>query len=159
VIGLTNTFTDADGDDADVAPSTAMSELLRMIQAHLDRYGVKRAEFARRAGTKPQTVQNWVDKGTLPRPNHLHGVANVIDAPYLIVLDAALVDAGYRDSMTDDVPALRHRLERLADDDPAAFQEIADHVNVIKAHKRLMPPPAPHLSIAARMEDDPKEDK
>lgn len=71
---------------------------MRLIQDHLDRYGVTRAEFARRAGTTPQTVQNWIDRRTtLPRPEHLHGVANVIGKPYRVVLDAALVDAGYLD--------------------------------------------------------------
>jgi len=51
-----------------------VSELLDLIQAHLDRYGVTRSEFARRAGTTPQTVQNWKDRPTtLPRREHLEG--------------------------------------------------------------------------------------
>lgn len=102
-----------------------MPELMGIIQAHLDRYGVTRAEFARRAGTSPQTVQNWKDRATLPRPDILHGVAEVVDAPYLIVLDAALVDAGYRDAMVDDVAALRSRIQRLADTDPAGLRRLA----------------------------------
>lgn len=102
-----------------------MSELMRLIQAHLDRYGVTRAEFARRAGTKPQTVHNWSNKGTLPRAEVLHGVAEIIDAPYLMVLDAALVDAGYRDSLVDDVKVLESRIGRLAQADPAAVHRIA----------------------------------
>lgn len=56
-----------------------MTELMRLIQGHLDKYGVTRAEFARRAGTTPQTVQNWKDRPTtLPRREHLEGVARVI---------------------------------------------------------------------------------
>ena len=74
-----------------------MTELMRLIQAHLDRYGVSRAEFARRAGTTPQTVNNWRHElKSLPDATHLRGVAEVTGLPYLIVLDAALVDAGYR---------------------------------------------------------------
>lgn len=73
-----------------------MSELMRLIQAHLDKYGVSRAEFARRAGTTPQTVQNWKNRpGTLPKPEHLRGVADVIGVPFQVVLNAALADAGY----------------------------------------------------------------
>jgi lambda repressor-like predicted transcriptional regulator len=73
-------------------------ELMGLIQAHLDKYGVKRAEFARRAGTTPQTVQNWIDRPTtLPRREHLEGVARVIGVPYAVVLAAALKDAGYQD--------------------------------------------------------------
>ena len=73
-------------------------ELMALIQEHLDKYGVKRAEFARRAGTTPQTVQNWIDRPTtLPRREHLEGVANVIGVPYAVVLAAALKDAGYQD--------------------------------------------------------------
>lgn len=80
-----------------------MSELIGLIQEHLDRYGVTRAEFARRAGTNPQTVQNWWDhRTTLPRPEHLRGVAAVIGKPYRVVLDAALVDAGYLDASDAD---------------------------------------------------------
>ena len=75
-----------------------MNELRRLIQAHLDKYGVTRAEFARRAGTKPQTVQNWWDNPTtLPQRKHLEGVAAVIGVPYAVVLAAALKDAGYQD--------------------------------------------------------------
>lgn len=75
-----------------------MTELMRLIQGHLDRYGVTRAEFARRAGTTPQTVQNWKDRPTtLPRREHLEGVARVIGVPYAVVLGAALRDAGYSD--------------------------------------------------------------
>lgn len=75
-----------------------MNELRRLIQAHLDKYGVTRAEFARRAGTKPQTVQNWWDNPTtLPKREHLEGVAKVIGVPYEVVLAAALQDAGYAD--------------------------------------------------------------
>jgi transcriptional regulator with XRE-family HTH domain len=75
-----------------------VSELLNLIQAHLDRYGVTRSEFARRAGTTPQTVQNWKDRPTtLPRREHLEGVARVIGVPYEVVLNAALQDAGYSD--------------------------------------------------------------
>lgn len=76
---------------------------MRLIQGHLDRYGVTRAEFARRAGTTPQTVQNWKDRPTtLPRREHLEGVAQVIGVPYAVVLAAALKDAGYQDH--DDLP-------------------------------------------------------
>lgn len=110
-----------------------MPELMALIQSHLDRYGVTRAEFARRAGTTPQTVQNWRDRGTLPRAEVLHGVADVIEAPYLVVLDAALVDAGYRDSMVDDIKALEARIVRLAKADPAALHRIAVFVADIEA--------------------------
>lgn len=82
-----------------------MTELMRLIQGHLDKYGVTRAEFARRAGTTPQTVQNWKDRPTtLPRREHLEGVARVIGVPYTVVLNAALKDAGYREDDGDNMP-------------------------------------------------------
>lgn len=94
-----------------------MSELRRMIQAHLDKYGVTRSEFARRAGVAPQTVQNWWDKPTtLPKSEHLHGVAEVIGVPYSAVLAAALVDAGYRESAYDEPDAIAFQLEHVIDD-------------------------------------------
>lgn len=110
-----------------------MPELMRLIQGHLDRYGVTRSEFARRIGTRPQTIQNWKDKSTiLPQPELLRGVANVIDAPYLIVLDAALVDSGYRDSTVDDVRALEARITALAEHDPAGLHDLAAYVRQLE---------------------------
>lgn len=103
---------------------------MALIQAHLDRFGVPRAEFARRIGTVPQTVQNWKDKpGILPNARLLRGVAEVVDAPYLIVLDAALVDAGYRESTVDDLQTLQIRIQRLAEQNPAGLRQLAAYVN------------------------------
>jgi len=117
-----------------------MAELMRLIQAHLDRYGVSRAEFSRRIGTQPQTVQNWRDNpSTFPAAKLLRGVAEVIDAPYLVVLDAVLVDTGYRDSMVDDLPSLRARIKRLADDDPAALRELAAYVASLELSQDTQP--------------------
>jgi transcriptional regulator with XRE-family HTH domain len=106
---------------------------MRLIEGHLDRYGVTRAEFARRIGTRPQTIQNWKDKTTiLPQAELLRGVANVIDAPYLIVLDAALVDSGYRDTTVDDVRTLEVRIKALADRDPAGLRQLAAYVRLLE---------------------------
>lgn len=88
-----------------------MTELMRLIQGHLDKYGVTRAEFARRAGTTPQTIQNWMDRPTtLPRREHLEGVARVIGVPYGVVLAAALKDSGYADA--GDLPIAARTEER-----------------------------------------------
>jgi transcriptional regulator with XRE-family HTH domain len=93
-----------------------VGELMKLIQAHLDRYGVSRAEFARRAGTTPQTVQNWKDRPrTLPKAHHLRGVANVIGLPYETVLKAAMIDAGYSPNDSEPVTprtALRSSVAR-----------------------------------------------
>lgn len=105
-----------------------MNELVRLIQGHLDRYGVTRAAFARRCGTTPQTMQNWWGPmAALPMAKHLRGVAEVTGIPYLTVLDAALVDVGYRDSMVDDLPALKDQLGR-AGQDPVVLRELAAFV-------------------------------
>jgi transcriptional regulator with XRE-family HTH domain len=104
-----------------------------LIQGHLDRYGLTRAEFSRRIGTRPQTVQNWKDKpGILPTPELLRGVATVIDTPYLIVLDAALVDSGYRVTDVDDVTTLEMRAKKLAERDPAALRQLAAYVRLLE---------------------------
>jgi len=107
---------------------------MRIIQAHLDKYGVSRAEFARRAGTTPQTVNNWQNGlKSLPDSRHLHGVAEVTGVPYLVVLDAALVDAGYRDSMVDDPTALMAGIRRAAEVDSGVLNEVL----VLANHLRL----------------------
>lgn len=108
-----------------------MSELMRLIQTHLDRWGVSRAEFARRCGTTPQTIQNWQDRPTtLPKPEHLRGVAEVTGYPYLIVLDAALVDAGYREDLADDLQSLKVRIARYVRSDRSGrWRELSQYLN------------------------------
>lgn len=104
-----------------------MSELMRLIQSHLDRYGVTRATFAKRIGTTPQTVQNWKTRSTtMPKPEVLKGVATETKIPYLIVLDAALVDAGYRDSLADDLKALKVRIARYVRSSEQGVGELQD---------------------------------
>ncbi len=113
-----------------------MTELMRLIQTHLDKYGVSRAEFARRAGTTPQTVQNWRDEiKAMPEVKHLRGVAEVTGQPYVTVLDAALVDAGYRDSMVDSGADLDVRIRRAAGADPGILDELWLTVNMLKAER------------------------
>jgi len=126
-----------------------------MIQAHLDRYGVTRSEFARRAGVAPQTVQNWWDKPTtLPKPEHLKGVATVIGVPYHAVLDAALVDAGYRESALDDPEAIAYQVEQALDDqqrqgelmryiEELAIRTESKIFDVIAARRENTPKPKP----------------
>lgn len=77
-------------------------ELWSIIQAHLDRYGVYEAVFARRMGTKPQTINTWKILGVkrLPERWLLEAVAREAAVPYEAVLRAALVDSGYLDTVT-----------------------------------------------------------
>lgn len=103
---------------------------MRLIQTHLDRYGVKRAEFARRIGTTPQTVQNWKTRSTtLPKVEHLKGVAAETGIPYSLVLEAALVDAGLRDSLTDDLKTLRVRIARYVRYSKRGVGELQDFLS------------------------------
>lgn len=114
-----------------------MSSLWRIIQAHLDAYGVTEAEFARRIGTSPQTVSSWKKRGlrTLPDKRLLVGVSDVTRRSYDEVLDAVLHDIRYlpKDIPDDDAPttsqapgsgahkgqygtAARHARRQLTDD-------------------------------------------
>lgn len=79
-------------------------ELWSIIQAHLDRYGVYEAVFARRMGTKPQTINTWKNLGVkrLPERWLLEAVAREAREPYEVVLRAALLDTGYLDPVTPD---------------------------------------------------------
>lgn len=123
-----------------------MTELMRLIQAHQDRYGVTRAEVARRIGTKPQTVQNWINRPTtLPAAEHLRGVAEVIGLPYLLVLDAALMDSGYRTSLADDSKTLQERVRRAVEADPAILDDLWYLISQLRAeaaHRREESAPA-----------------
>ena len=107
-----------------------MSELMRLIQSHLDRYGVTRATFAKRVGTTPQTVKNWKSRSTtMPRPEHLAGIARETGIPYLVIVDAALMDAGYRDSLVDDLDTLKVRVARYVREAGHGVEEVQDYLN------------------------------
>ena len=81
-----------------------MSELWKIIQGHLDKTGVREAEFARRIGTNPTTVNSWKNRGVrnLPERRLLESVARVTGVGYHAVLSAVLVDIDY----ISDVPTL-----------------------------------------------------
>lgn len=74
-----------------------MGEFWGIIQAHLDRYGVREAAFARKIGTVSQTTSNWKHRGLaqLPKRELLEAVARETSTPYEVVLRAVLVDIGY----------------------------------------------------------------
>lgn len=72
-----------------------MGALWSIVQAHLDRYGVREAELARRIGTSPQTLNSWKLRGVreIPSEKLLRNLARVTGDPYPIVFLAASVDA------------------------------------------------------------------
>ncbi|TPW95741.1 helix-turn-helix domain-containing protein [Mycolicibacterium fortuitum] len=74
-----------------------MRELIRIVQAHMDEYGVSEAEVARRIGATPQTVNQWRngELKQLPRQKYLQALAELTRTDYVTVLSAALVDANY----------------------------------------------------------------
>lgn len=80
-----------------------------IIQKHLDDYGVREAEFARRIGTSPQTVSSWKKRGlrTLPDKRLLIGVADVTRRSYDEVLDAVLRDTRYLPKDADDATSTK----------------------------------------------------
>lgn len=95
-----------------------MSELVAIVQRHLDSYGVTEAAFAKRMGINPQTINAWRNRGglkRLPERRILEAVARETRTPYEEVLHAALVDTGYAAGVT---PA-------IADEHPSEASEPA----------------------------------
>ena len=86
-----------------------VSELLRIIDDYKDRHGQPSdSSIARAIGVAPQTISSWRKRGIREAPDvaALRKLADLVALPYEdYVLQAALVDAGYRDSMPslDDV--------------------------------------------------------
>lgn len=127
---------------------------MRLIQSHLDRYGVKEAEFARRIGTMPQTVNSWKKRGlkTLPERRLLQAVSEVTKVPYLVVLDAALVDSNYRESMADDLPTIRSRIARLVRQDGNVARDLINYLET-----PYVPDLPNDLEVTAGMELDDRD--
>lgn len=82
-----------------------MSELLRVIDDWKDRHGgPSDASIARAVGIAPQTISSWRKRGIKepPATATLKRLAEFMHLPYEdYVLQAALVDAGWRDTMPD----------------------------------------------------------
>lgn len=80
-----------------------MSELLRIIDEYKDRHGQPSdASIARAIGVAPQTINSWRKRGIKEPPAvaTLKRLADFMRLPYEdYVLQAALVDAGWRDEM------------------------------------------------------------
>lgn len=74
-----------------------MRQLIQIVQAHMDEYGVSEAEVARRIGATPQTVNSWRngEMKQLPRQHYLSALAELTRTAYTTVLAAALNDTGY----------------------------------------------------------------
>ena len=101
--------------------------LWKIIQKHLDDYGVREAEFARRIGTSPQTVSSWKKRGirSLPTKDLLVGVSDVTRQPYDVVLTAVLHDIKYlpNDVTAHSAPTNQAGV-RPADDEDAEVREL-----------------------------------
>ncbi|MDL9944217.1 hypothetical protein QSJ19_01190 [Gordonia sp. ABSL11-1] len=107
-----------------------MGELWKIIQEHLDAYGVREAEFARRIGSSPQTVNSWKKRGirNLPERRLLLAVSEITGRDYADVLQAALTDSEY---LGDTLPAAARRGQgkakgELLRDEHAKLGEEAD---------------------------------
>lgn len=74
-----------------------MSRVWDIVQKHIDDYGVREAEIARRMGTVPQTLNSWKKRGLtkLPDAALILGLSEVTKRPYREVLDAVLEDIRY----------------------------------------------------------------
>jgi hypothetical protein len=73
--------------------------LWSLVEAHLERVAITERSFARAAGFKHQTLNAWKhrDLRRLPHRESLDQLALALGLPYVEVLSAALVDAGYLD--------------------------------------------------------------
>lgn len=85
-----------------------------LIQAHLDRYQVSEAGFARRVGISGQALNLW-KKGLsrLPRPEVVEAAAREAQVDRQELLDAFLVDMGYMDAPDGEFAATPPPLEPL----------------------------------------------
>ncbi|QFG13473.1 immunity repressor [Gordonia phage Powerball] len=104
--------------------------LWSLIQAHLDEYGVTDAEFARRMGVSPQTLNSWKKRGVrqLPSRDKLESVAELTRNTYAHVLDAALVDAGYKDQLRAEVVEVAQRIRDLGVDYWDALDDLIEEL-------------------------------
>lgn len=86
------------------------SRLGMLLRQHKQRSGMPDTELAQRIGISRQTLSNW-QSGTLkslPAQENLRSAAAVLDMPYRAILDAALHDSGWHDSLAEDTHRSYH---------------------------------------------------
>ncbi len=83
--------------------------LWALVQAWLDAqpYPPSQRKLAGRIGVSPSTLGDWKFARTAPAPDDLRALASELRMPYEAVLDAALIDAGYRDPRPESPPHRR----------------------------------------------------
>lgn len=86
-----------------------MSELLAIIDEYKDTHGQPSdSSIARAIGVAPQTINSWRKRGIKEPPNveSLRRLAKLVGRDYEnYVLQAALVDSGWRAAMPADQPS------------------------------------------------------
>lgn len=79
------------------------SRLGMLLRQHKQRSGMPDTELAQRIGISRQALSNWLSGNlkSLPSQENLRSAAVALDVPYRAVLDAALHDSGWRDSLDE----------------------------------------------------------
>lgn len=132
------------------------TELWRYIEAWRARqpFSVSQAELARKVGVRPTALSQWKTGKTRPTPDNLRRLSTVTGVSYEILLDALLIDMGYRQEQRHGTPQEGTPNTRAAGS--AAHHE---HDDVMPA-----PPTADEFGLAAnrapreRAYDDQSED-
>lgn len=118
----------------------AVKQLWEIVQAHLDKYGVREAAFAKKLGMSPQTLNSWKNRGVkaLPARRHLEALARETGTPYSVVLDAALRQIAYLSEEAGEEHAQRRSApmkpativwpDPIHYDDPTGYYAVWDRV-------------------------------
>lgn len=127
-----------------------MKALCAIVQRHIDQYGMSEAEVARRIGAAPTTLNLWKRHGlrALPDKRPLEALAAVTNTPYVDVLDAALIDAGYLDKprtsgQSQSVESLAEQVLSLSDTDLLHLSHFIQRVQIQRAAAPPIPRPTP----------------
>lgn len=85
----------------------ATTQLWRYVDAWRarQRFHVSQAALAREVGVKPTALSQWKLGQSRPAPANLRSLSSVIGVPYEVLLDALLIDMGYRQEYADGSPA------------------------------------------------------
>lgn len=86
-----------------------MGHVWSYVERHMAEtpYGASERQIAKAAGINHTTLTAWKTIRRLPQPEHLRAVARQINVPYRVLLDAALIDAGYLEDRAHVPPITR----------------------------------------------------
>jgi transcriptional regulator with XRE-family HTH domain len=105
-----------------------MGKLWDLLQQHIDNapYPPSERQIAAKLRISPSGLAKWRNPKQLPSRENLQALADLVGVRYSVVLDAALYDTGYHESVAQIIP-IRRPLSTIEAELQVAAEDLAEY--------------------------------